>query len=60
MKFYRSTLICTGITFMVGLPTIAQTGPGFVDDVADAPIPGIALAIAAAIGIGCYKLRKRN
>jgi len=40
---------------------VAAQGPGFVDDVDDvAPIPGIALAIAAAVGIGVVKLRRNK
>jgi hypothetical protein len=41
--------------------TSAYAQPGFdntVDDVA--PIPGIVIAIIAAIGIGIVKLRKKN
>lgn len=40
---------------------VAAQGPGFDDDVDDvAPIPGIALAIAAAVGIGVVKLRRNK
>ncbi|MGJ8683808.1 MAG: hypothetical protein ACSHWW_04255 [Nonlabens sp.] len=45
----------------VSTTAMAQTAPGFgatLDDTG-APIPGIALAIAAAIGLGVVKL-KRN
>ena len=44
------------------LTTVASAqGPGFVDDVDDvAPIPGIALALAAAVGLGVVKLRRNK
>ncbi len=49
-------------TFIIGATiTVAAQGPGFADDVDDvAPIPGIALAIAAAVGIGVVKLRRNK
>jgi hypothetical protein len=42
--------------------TIAYAQPGFAETVedAEAPIPGIVIAIIAAIGIGVIKLRKKN
>lgn len=46
--------------FLTLSTTAFAQGPAFDDDVEDvAPIPGIALAIAAAVGIGVVKL-KRN
>jgi len=41
--------------------TAAMAQPVFDTDVPDeAPIPGIALAIAAAIGVGVVKLRRNK
>lgn len=39
------------------LTAVSAQAPGFDDDVEDvaAPIPGIALAVAAAVGIGVAK-----
>ncbi|MBF4984699.1 hypothetical protein FNJ87_10265 [Nonlabens mediterrranea] len=43
----------------LSMTAVAQ--PGFVEDVPDAaPIPGIALAIAAAVGIGFVKLKRKK
>ncbi|MFB0904958.1 MAG: hypothetical protein QMB11_11290 [Nonlabens sp.] len=42
--------------------TTAYAQPGFDGDVEDAqaPIPGIVIAVIAAIGIGIVKLRKKD
>jgi hypothetical protein len=44
------------------LTAVSAQAPGFDDDVEDvaAPIPGIALAVAAAVGIGVAKLRRNK
>ncbi|MEO9953006.1 hypothetical protein [Nonlabens sp.] len=51
------------IFILVGTIAHAQA-PGFVDDVNDvedtAPIPGLLLAVCAAIGIGVAKLRAKK
>jgi len=60
MKLNKATKYFTLILIFHCLFTVAQ-GPGFNDDVDDvAPIPGIVFALIAAIGIGCFKLLKRN
>ncbi|WP_405370068.1 hypothetical protein [Nonlabens sp. Asnod2-A12] len=48
------------VFILVGTIAHAQA-PGFVDDVEDtAPIPGLLLAVCAAIGIGVAKLRAKK
>lgn len=47
------------IFILIGTMAHAQA-PGFVDDVDDAPIPGLLLAVCAAIGIGVAKLRAKK
>ncbi|WP_298952060.1 hypothetical protein [uncultured Nonlabens sp.] len=48
------------IFILIGTIAHAQA-PGFVDDVEDtAPIPGLLLAVCAAIGIGVAKLRSKK
>jgi hypothetical protein len=55
----KNTYIVLAILMIATTSAYAQ--PGFdntVDDVA--PIPGIVIAIIAALGIGIVKLRKKN
>ena len=54
----KNIKLITLVAFLT-VSTAAMAQPGFAGDVGDAPIPGIALAIAAAIGLGVVKL-KRN
>lgn len=60
MKNIKSIALIAFLT----LSMTAMAQPGFPDgtDVEDAtaPIPGIALAIAAAIGIGFVKLKRKK
>ncbi|KEZ92627.1 hypothetical protein [Nonlabens ulvanivorans] len=59
MKNIKSIALIAFLT----LSMTAMAQPGFPDgtDVEDAaPIPGIALAIAAAVGIGFVKLKRKK
>ena len=43
------------------LPTLLHAQPGFDDEVNDVPIDGgLSLLVAAGVGYGAKKLRKRN
>jgi hypothetical protein len=53
--------IYTVLVILMISTTSAFAQPGFDDSVDDvAPIPGIVIAIIAAIGIGIVKLRKKD
>jgi len=60
----KNRFIMLAILLIFSTSVYAQSGPGFDDDVIDnptaAPIPGLFIAIAVAIGIGVVKLIKIN
>ncbi len=61
MKLNKQTilvLLCMAICLM---PSLLHAQPGFGDDVDDVPVDGgLSLLVAAGVGYGVKKLKKRN
>lgn len=55
----NKTIVLVMIIGIISPVIYAQ--PGFAPDTGDvAPIPGIVVAMAAALGIGIYSLKRKN
>ena len=56
-----STIQILALLAVLFLPTLLHAQPGFDDEVNDVPIDGgLSLLVAAGVGYGAKKLRKRN
>ena len=62
MKFNKTQLITLSVLLLVLVfPTLTIAQPGFTDDTNDVPIDGgLSLLVAAGVGYGANKLRKRK
>jgi hypothetical protein len=62
MKFNKIQIITLGLLVLVLVfPTLSNAQPGFDDTVNDVPVDGgLSLLVAAGVGYGAKKLRKKN
>jgi hypothetical protein len=62
MKFNKTHIITLSLLALVLVfPSLSQAQPGFDDTVNDVPVDGgLSLLVAAGIGYGAKKLRKKN
>ena len=60
-KFFINILPVMLVLFLLSCPSLVLAQPGFGDDVDDVPIDGgLSLLIAAGVGYGAKKLRKKK
>lgn len=60
-KFFINILPVMLVLFLLSCPSLVFAQPGFGDDVDDVPIDGgLSLLIAAGVGYGAKKLRKKK
>lgn len=60
-KFCINILPVMVVLFLLSCPSLVFAQPGFGDDVDDVPIDGgLSLLVAAGVGYGAKKLRKRK
>jgi hypothetical protein len=62
MKFNKTQIITLSIMLLILVfPTLSHAQPGFGDDTNDVPVDGgLSLLVAAGVGYGAKKLRKRK
>ena len=62
MQFNKIQIITLSLMLLVLIfPAISQAQPGFDDEVNDVPVDGgLSLLVAAGVGYGAKKLRKKN
>jgi hypothetical protein len=61
MQFNKTQIVTLSVLLLVlALPAISHAQPGFGDDTNDVPIDGgLSLLVAAGVGYGAKKLRKK-
>ena len=62
MQFNKTQIITLSLLVLVLVfPAISHAQPGFDDEVSDVPVDGgLSLLVAAGVGYGAKKLRKKN
>ena len=62
MKLNKTQIITLSLLVLVLVfPAISHAQPGFDDEVSDVPVDGgLSLLVAAGVGYGAKKLRKKN